>query len=72
MGWGSGADFADAVWRAVSPYIRDSVMEKEAAQRLVALFEGEDCDTMFETEVGDVAGIVRDEEGCMRWEWETP
>jgi len=70
MGWGSGAEIADAVWDQIRPYIRDSIMQKEAAQRIVEIFESHDCDTMFETEVGQVAGIKYDAEGCVTgWEW---
>lgn len=49
MGWAGGSELAAAVWAEVRPYLDEIAGTREyVAQRLVELFEGEDCDTMNE------------------------
>lgn len=47
MGWGSGSELAENVWRTVRNFI-PTKRRKEIASRIIDLFENEDCDTMDE------------------------
>jgi hypothetical protein len=69
MGWNSGAEIADRVWRVVRRRIPKRQRE-EVARAIVEIFEGEDCDTMLETEVGEAAGIVHEEGRGSRFAWQ--
>jgi hypothetical protein len=49
MGWASGSQLAEDVWRVVRPLI--SVKKrKKAAASIISLFEDHDCDTLYEAE----------------------
>lgn len=45
MGWASGSQLANEIWRAVRKYIPVSNRRKVATE-LVNAFENEDCDTL--------------------------
>lgn len=66
MGWGSGANLADKLWKDIYKYI-PADRRQDAARTFVYHFENYDCDQMLETEVGQVAGIECNEEQGSHW-----
>lgn len=53
MGWASGSSIAESVWDAVKKHIPKSD-QKAVAERIVDIFENEDCDTMHETTLWEI------------------
>lgn len=66
MGWGSGAELADKLWRSIYDRLPDCY-KKEIAREWVHIFEQEDCDQMLETIVGEAAGIECNEQQGSHW-----
>lgn len=66
MGWGSGAELADNLWRDIQHYIPHN-KRQDVARSFVYHFENQDCDTMHETIVGEVAGIEYNKEEGSHW-----
>ncbi len=61
MGWGSGSYMAERVWKIVRKHI-PAEKRMSVAQDLIAVFEGEDCDTIEEADVlCDDAGRYRED-----------
>jgi hypothetical protein len=50
MGWASGSQLAEDVWSVVRPLISPK-KRKKAAASIIELFEGHDCDTLYEAEL---------------------
>jgi len=47
MGWASGSEIAEKVWKVVSKVIPEKD-KKRIARKLITIFENADCDTMYE------------------------
>jgi hypothetical protein len=63
MGWTSGSELLDSVWEIVEEFIPEGHERMKAAEQLLCVFEGMDCDTTFECqEVWDASGRPVDEE----------
>jgi len=56
MGWASGSSILEDVAQAVMPLIPKG-KRKEIAERLVAIFEDADCDTINEVEQKDIRAV---------------
>lgn len=56
MGWASGGDLAEEVWRVVAPHLPESRV-LDVAEGLVRAFEDHDCDVLSEVAgpIGDAA-----------------
>lgn len=50
MGWARGSDIADRVWELVRPYIAE-VNRKKVANKVIAVFEANDCDNIDDAEL---------------------
>lgn len=70
MGWCSGAEIADDLWKMVEKHIAPS-KRQQLARDWVDFFESHDCDCMMETDVGNVAGKIEDKDGGMQWAWDS-
>ena len=49
MGWGSGSELAESVWKAVRAFVPVEERRKVAVS-IVRAFEDHDCDTLDEAE----------------------
>lgn len=47
MGWAEGSELADEMWKIIRP-LTGPANKKRIAKKVVALFEDQDCDTMYE------------------------
>jgi len=56
MGWASGSDLAEEIWKIVGKHIPEKKHQK-VAEKLLKAFENMDCDTMQEVSgpIGDAA-----------------
>lgn len=61
MGWASGSELADDLWRVTEKLIPKE-KRKGLAKQWVKAFQSMDCDTMHETEVGELAGLNEGED----------
>lgn len=63
MGWASGADFAEDMWKIVRPNLLQKEL-RDTAYKLVKLFREHDCDNIMEAKLlyAD-AGYYRDADG---------
>lgn len=50
MGWSGGSELAYDVWKLVRPLTYEGKDRKKIAKKIIALFESQDCDTMYECE----------------------
>lgn len=50
MGWASGSELAEEIWKMMRPLTMPGKERKKCAKKLVDLFEDMDCDTMYECE----------------------
>jgi hypothetical protein len=64
MGWASGADLAEEVWKAVEGHIPPEKV-REVAEKIAAVFRKRDCDTLQEIE-GPI-GWADQHESFVRW-----
>lgn len=64
MGWASGADLADEVWKAVAPHIPPAEAWA-VAMKIAAAFRARDCDTL--SEIGGPIGWADEHAKFMRW-----
>lgn len=55
VGWASGSELADAVWKVVERFVPEEE-RRSVARRLIRTFERRDCDTMHESKLWRVAG----------------
>ena len=63
MGWASGSELAEDVWKVVRKLIEDKRARMKAARQIIELFEDHDCDTIDEAEqLCRDAGRVYDKE----------
>ena len=51
MGWASGSELLDDIWKALIKYIPEGISTVNAGKELIEIFENYDCDTTYETEV---------------------
>lgn len=49
MGWASGSIIAEVIWDLIKNEIPKN-KQKKIAQKLIDIFENEDCDTIYEAE----------------------
>lgn len=56
MGWASGSRILEGVAETVMPLIPKQ-KRKEVAKKLIAIFENEDCDTIYEVEQKDIREV---------------
>ena len=67
MGWSSGSEVAEGVWKAIEPLLEGASEEKveQVARELAELFRDHDCDTLHEVEgpLGDAACRI----GLEKW-----
>ena len=61
MGWASGSEIADKVWKLVSKFVPEK-KKKGVARKLVSIFEEADCDTMYECEQLMCDAQIKDKE----------
>lgn len=61
MGWAGGSRLADELWDTVKKILTKG-QRRDVARQWIDIFEGEDCDTMDETELIDAAGLRYDED----------
>lgn len=50
MGWASGSGVAESLWELLRPYVAE-VNRKKVANKVIAVFEGNDCDTIDECQL---------------------
>lgn len=59
MGWASGSSLLDEIAKEVMPKVKPEERH-ELAKKLIDLFEGEDCDTIYECEQDDIQLAFRE------------
>jgi len=61
MGWASGSEILEQVWKIVRPLTYPGENRRKTAKRLIEIFENADCDTVSEcVEICKDAGIYQD------------
>jgi len=49
MGWSSGSELAERLWKKIKPLLKEGE-ENKAKKAFIKEFENEDCDTMCEVD----------------------
>jgi hypothetical protein len=59
VGWGSGSAVAADLWSKLEKIVPKE-LHQQVAIAIVQTFEDHDCDTMYETTVGEVSKLFED------------
>lgn len=63
MGWSSGSDIAEDIWRQVRKYVPDN-KQKALARRIIKVFESHDADSFeADMDICKVADLYQNDEG---------